>query len=214
MKQYMLVIVMAMILVGCQSAQVSFPFDKIDPDFGLAPFEIPEEWDVLSIGYQQKLENEHETDPHKQIFIDEPQMVQFMFGKASEINEYDMEKLKMFEESRGNRGSKTIYQASRDQLFAEIWINTEDPEVLERKLENIHHTNKNSSIFEYGEVIEVNGKNIYYTGREGSPPEKYYWASNDNKLMFFLWFYESDLSEEERQVKNMISILEKLTKEQ
>lgn len=214
MKQFLLVIVIATVLIGCQSAQVSFPFDEIDADFGLAPFEIPEEWDVLSIGYQQKLENEHEADPHKQIFSDEPQMVQFMFGKASEINEYDMEKIKIYEESRGNRGSKTIYQASRDQLFAELWINAEVPEQLERKLENIIHRNENWSIFEYREVIEVNGKNVYYTGRDGSPPEKYYWASSDNKLMFFLWFYESDLSEEERQVENMIPILEKLTKEQ
>lgn len=214
MKQFLIAIVMSMILSSCQLAQVSFPFDEIDPNFGLAPFEIPEEWDVLLIGYQQKLENEYETDPHKQIFIDEPQMVQIMFGKASEINEYDMEQIKKYEESRGNRGSKTIFQASSDQLFAELWINTEDPEQLERKLENIHRTNKNSSIFEYGEVIEVNGKNVYYTGREGSPPEKYYWGSNDNKLMFFLWFYESDLSEEERQIENMIPILEKLTKEQ
>lgn len=158
MKQYLLVIVMAMILFGCQSVQVSFPFDEIDPKFGLAPFEIPEEWDVLSIGYQQKLENEHETDPHKQIFIDVPQEVQFSFGKASEVNEFNMEQIKMYEESRGNRGSKTIFQASKDHHFAELWIIAEDPEQLELKLENIHHSNKNRSIFEYREVLEVNGK--------------------------------------------------------
>jgi hypothetical protein len=213
MRNFFVVFLMSVILVGCQSTKTSFPFDKIDNSFELTPFEIPEEWDVLFIGYQMKAENEHETDYQKQVFTDQPKEVQLYFGKASEENEINMDEILLYQEKMGNRGSKTVYQVSKDQHFVELWIHAEDPDLLERRLEQIHRNDKNRSIFEYGKFIEVNGKKVYYSGRDGNPPEKYYWASTNNKFMFFLWFYESDLSEEERQLENVVPYLEKLTKE-
>lgn len=58
-------------VLGCQSAPKDPVFDSIDPDFGLKPFTIPEEWDVVFIGYQFKK------------FTEEPSEVHFRFGQKS-----------------------------------------------------------------------------------------------------------------------------------
>ncbi|OIJ12871.1 hypothetical protein BKP35_09895 [Anaerobacillus arseniciselenatis] len=218
MRYLFLFMLTFVVISGCQTKETSFPFNKIDDDFGLSAFEIPESWNVLQIGYHFSSENPDEPDLSKRIYTEEPHMVQFHFGRASEENEIDMEEMRLLEEGMAERGSpsaratKLVYKVSADQQFAELWINKEDPDLLETKLENMHRRDKNRSVFEYGEVIEVNGKNVYYSGMEGDPPEKFYWASSDAKLMFSLLFFESELGEEERQLENMLPILEKLIK--
>jgi hypothetical protein len=214
MKKIVIIILSFILLIslnGCQSADNGFPFDLIDSNFGLKPFEIPEDWDVIFIGYQLKAENEHEQDVSKKKFTDEPTMVQFRFGKKSVENKINVEIQEHAEKI--NWGAKTIYHVTNDKHYAEFWIDKMDPKYSEFTLEQIHRrTNKVYN--EFSTMIEVNDKVIYASGKEGSPPDTYQWLSEDKGLRYFLWFYDTDLSEEELRIENIENILQLLTEEQ
>lgn len=186
-------------VLGCQSAPKDPVFDSIDPDFGLKPFTIPEEWDVVFIGYQFKK------------FTEEPSEVHFRFGQKSADNTINVEEINKFEKKR-SLGTKTVYHISHDLHYAELWISRADPEYIEFTMEQ-NHKRTNGYIGEYSQIIEVDGRKIYAAGKEGSPPEKYVWTSSDKQYMFFLWFYDTDLDEKELEIANMEKILRQLTEE-
>lgn len=121
-------ILLISILTGCGNNidRNEFPYNYIHASFNYVPFQIPEEWDVVSIQSNVELRHQDWENPEKHVYADTPYRYTIIFGKKAPENAVSEESLEEFNEQQALKGEteRQHYYHTYYDHYATLQIST------------------------------------------------------------------------------------------
>lgn len=113
MKQWLfLLIVLAVLAAGCQEdlssdAADELPYNLIHSEFSYTPFEIPEQWEVVSVSSEVEHQYQDWEEPENHQYAEVPFRYTINFGRKADENSVADSDLAEFNEQQELRGETT-----------------------------------------------------------------------------------------------------------
>ncbi|MDG5787977.1 hypothetical protein QA612_10800 [Evansella sp. AB-P1] len=144
-QHYYILFLVVTLLAACQSnsqeeALEEKQYDFIHEEFSYTPFLIPENWDVVAVGYDVKHQFIDWREPENHRYAQVPYRYTITFGKLSEENEVTEEDLREYNEQQsliGHTNRQKLYHTYNEEFgsleiskngFTRLIINHEDTE--------------------------------------------------------------------------------------